>query len=149
MLGSLLAAQAAIAALSLAVVLFALERVSTRPDADDRIFEEYVRRSRIWPIFLGGLGAVAVTGLVLLAGEFASRGIPVAEAVPGLRNLMLAAAVAFVASVVLPAVLLERVTRLARPGAWRDLRREVNEQDVRRSSGWRRFPRMRRYPPGR
>ena len=85
----------------------------------------------MWPIFLGGLGAVAVTGLVLVAGEFASRGIPVAEAAPGLRNLVLAAAVAFVASVVLPAALLERATRLARPGAWRELRREVNEDRVR------------------
>ena len=131
MLGALLAAQAAIAALSLAVVLFALERVSARPDADDRIFEEYARRSRMWPIFLGGLGAVAVTGLVLLAGEFASGGVPIAQATPGLRNLVFAAAGAFVASVVLPAVLLERATRLARPGAWRDLRREVNEQNVR------------------
>ena len=130
-LGSLLAAQAAIAALSLAVVLFALERVSARPDADDRIFEEYVRRSHMWSIFLGGLGAVAVTGLVLLAGEFASRGVPIAEATPGLQNLVLAAAVAFVASVVLPAALLERATHLARPGAWRDLRRDVNEQRVR------------------
>lgn len=47
--GAFLAAQAAIAALSLAVVLFALERVSARPDVDDRVLAEYVRRSRMWP----------------------------------------------------------------------------------------------------
>ena len=130
-LGALLAAQAAIAALSLAVVLFALERVSARPDADDRIFAEYVRRSWMRPLFLGGLVAVASTGSVLVAGELAAQGASIAEATPGLRNFILLAGAAFFASVALPAVLLERAVRLARPGAWRDLRREVNEQNVR------------------
>ena len=130
-LGALLAAQAAIAALSLAVVLFALERVSARPDADDRIFEEYVRRSWMRPLFLGGLVAVASTGSVLVAGELADQGAPIAEAAPGLRNFIVLAGAAFFASVALPAVLFDRAVRLARPGAWRDLRRKVNEQNVR------------------
>lgn len=129
-LGALLAAQAAIAALSLAVVLFALERVSARPDADDRIFDEYVRRSWMRPLFLAGLAAVAVTGLVLLVGEIASRGISVADAAPGVQNLSLIAAAAFLASLTVPAVLFARAVRLARPSAWRELRRGVNERNV-------------------
>lgn len=130
--GPLLAAQAAIAALSLAVVLFALERVSARPDADDRIFNEYVRRSRVWPIFVGSLGAVAATGLILIMSQLAGDGSADGETSP-LRNLVLAAGAAFAASVVLPAILLGRTLRLALPSAWRDLRREVNERNVRNS----------------
>ena len=132
-LGALLAAQAAIAALSLAVVLFALERVSARPDADDRIFEEYVRQSWMRPLFLGGLVAVASTGSVLVAGELARQGAPIVEAAPGLRNFIILAGAAFFASVSLSAVLFERTVRLTRPSAWNDLRRWTTERDVRNS----------------
>lgn len=127
-LGALLAAQAAIAALTLAVTLFALERVSARPEADDRIFDEYVSQLRMRRLFLGGLVTVAVTGSVLLAGEFASDSV---SAVPGVRNLTLVAATAFFVSVAIPVVLFVRTLRFARPSAWRELRRRVNERDVR------------------
>ena len=58
-LGALLGAQAAIAALTLAVMLFLLQGVSARRDVDDRVYAEYIRRSWVWPVFRYSIGAVA------------------------------------------------------------------------------------------
>ena len=72
-LGVLLGAQAAIAALTLAVTLFVMQGVSARRDVDDRMYLEYVRRSWVRAIFWGSLVSVAVTGAVLMAGKFIQR----------------------------------------------------------------------------
>ena len=131
LLSALLGAQAAIAALTLAVTLFVLQVVGARQDADDRMSREYVRRSWVRPIFWGSVGAVGVTGAALLAEEFIGAGAPVLAATPGLRNLALLAACAFTANLALAVALFERAIRLAQPDEWRRLRREVNERDVR------------------
>ncbi len=130
LLGALLGAQAAIAALTLAVTLFVMQGVSARRDVDDRMYQEYVRRSLVKPIFWGSVVAVGVTGLALLAEEL-GRGAPLVGSKPGLRNLPLVAAAALAINLALPLMLFERAIRLAQPDRWRALRRDVNKRDVR------------------
>ena len=130
LLGPLLGAQAAIAALTLAVTLFVMQGVSARRDVDDRMYEEYLRRSWVKPIFWGSIIAVGVTGLALLAEELGT-GAPLVGSSPGLRNLTLLAALAFLVNLGLPVLLFERAIRLAQPDRWRMLRRDVNERAVR------------------
>ena len=55
------------------------------------------------------------------------------EATPGLRNLTLFAVGAFAANLMLAVALFERAIRLAQPEEWQQLRRDVDERDVRRS----------------
>ena len=131
LLGTLLTAQAAIAALTLAVSLFVMQGASARRDADDRTYREYVRRSWVRQIFWSSLIAVGITGTVLLIEGFVGASEAVATAFPALRNLALLAAVAFLANLVLAAILFERMIRLAQPEHWRAIRRYVNERDVR------------------
>ena len=107
LLGPLLGAQAAIAALTLAVTLFVMQGVSARRDVDDRMYQEYVRRSWVKPIFWGSIIAVGVTGLALLAEELGT-GAPLVGSSPGLRNLTLLAAIAFLVNLGLPVLLFER-----------------------------------------
>lgn len=126
----LLAAQAAIAALTLAVALFVLQGVATRPDADDRFFQAYVRRSCVGWIFPLSLIAVATTAAALVLGEFGSAGMPLPGDARSLSNLTLVAALAFVTNLALSGLLFDRGIRLATPAAWRQLRRDVNEGDV-------------------
>ena len=128
-LGALLGAQAAIAALTLAVMLFLMQGISTRRDVDDRVYAEYVRRSWVWPVFLGSIGAVAVTGAVLTAERL------VGDAVPGIPNLTLLAVVALVASLAAPVALFARVIRLAEPEHWQSLRLDVNKREVSEAVG--------------
>ena len=130
LLGTLLTAQAAIAALTLAVTLFVMNGVTTRQDADDRVFGEYVRRSWVQQVFWGSLLAVFATGLVLLGEEFASEISAVSTVAPGFRNLTLVAAIAFFANLLLAAFLFRQALLLAQPGQWRSMRRYVNERDV-------------------
>ena len=75
--------------------------------------------------------AVGTTGVVLLAENFLGEIQAVVQWVPGLRNLIVLAAVAFLANLVLAVVLFERAIRLAHPDHWRTIRRYVNERDVR------------------
>ena len=131
LLGTLLTAQAAIAALTLAVTLFVMQGVSARRDADDRTYREYVRRSWVRQIFWSSLIAVGATGAVLLIEGFVGASEAVATAFPALRNLALLPPVAFLANLVLAAILFERAVRLAQPEHWRAIRRHVNERDVR------------------
>ena len=98
LLGTLLTAQAAIAALTLAVSLFVMQGASARRDADDRTYREYVRRSWLRQIFWSSLIAVGITGTVLLIEGFVGASEAVATAFPALRNLALLAAVAFLAN---------------------------------------------------
>ena len=133
LLATLLTAQAAIAALTLAVTLFVMQGVSTRRDADDRMYREYVRQSWVQPIFWGSVAAVGITGLVLLVQEFSSGVDGLAEIAPGLPNLTLIAAISFFANLGLSCALFQRALRLAHPERWSTLRRRVNERDVRAS----------------
>lgn len=133
LVATLLAAQAAIAALTLAVTLFVMQGVSTKRDADDRMYREYVRQSWVQPIFWGSVAAVGITGLVLLVQEFSSGVDGLAEIAPGLLNLTLIAAISFFANLGLSCALFQRALRLAHPERWSTLRRRVNERDVRAS----------------
>ena len=133
LLGTLLGAQAAIAALTLAVTLFVMQGVSARRDVDDRIYVEYVRRSWVRMIFWGSIIAVAVTGVVLMTESFVGDTGKVAETVPGVPNLALIAAMAFLANLLFALTLFERAIRLARPEHWRNLRQDVNKRDVRQA----------------
>ena len=84
LLATLLTAQAAIAALTLAVTLFVMQGISVRRDSDDRMYREYVRQSRVRCIFWSSILAVGITGLVFLTQAFFS-GVETIEAiVPGL-----------------------------------------------------------------
>ena len=131
LLGALLGGQAAIAALTLAVTLFVMQGVSTRRDADDRIYAEYIHRSRVRAIFWGSLIAVAVTGVVLMTEQLVGDTGKIAHAMPGIPNLALVAAFALAANLAFALLLFERAIRLANPEQWRELRQDVNKRDVR------------------
>ena len=66
-LGNLLTAQAAIAALTLAVTLFMMQGIAAKRDVDDRMYREYVRSSRMRDILWVSLLAVGVTGVLLIS----------------------------------------------------------------------------------
>ena len=131
LLGTLLTAQAAVAALTLAVTLFLMQGASARRDVDDRVYREYVRRSWMRQIFWSSLLAVGTTGVVLLVESFIGEIKAVSEWIPSLRNLTILAVLAFLANLVLAVVLFERAIRLAHPEHWWTIRRYVNERDVR------------------
>ena len=133
LLATLLTAQAAIAALTLAVALFVIQGVSTRRDANDQMYSEYVSQSWVRQIFWGSIVAVAVAGLVFVAQEFV-RGVEnAAGIVPGLRNLTLVSVISFGVSLALPVVLFEKALFLLLPQRWSTMRRTVNERGVRRA----------------
>ena len=127
----LLGAQAAITALTLAVALFVLQAVAARRDADDRTAREYLRGSHVRWIFPSSIVTVTTTGATFLLHEFGNAGMPILADARGLPNVTLVAALAFLANMALSGWLFERALSLASPAAWRQLRREVNERDVR------------------
>ena len=129
--GPLLGAQAAFAALTLAVANFVMEGVRSRRGADSRTEREYFRRARAGLLFGCSVAMVGLTGAAMLAAEFGAAGMPFLETLPGLRNLLLAAAASFAASLALGWLLFRRAIRAAWPDQWRALRREVGERDVR------------------
>ena len=129
LLGVLLSAQSAIAALTLAVTLFVLQ-AGARRDAGDRVYQEYISQSRVTVIFGGSVGAVGVTALALVAEDFGARGVPWLEARPGLSNLALAGVAAFVANLMLSVLLYQRALVLTRPDRWQELRLTVFRRDV-------------------
>ena len=130
-LGALLGAQSAIAALTLAVSLFLMQGVSARRDVDDRVYAEYIRRSQVWPVFFGSIGAVAITGLVLTAEMLIGDYGTIAQKAPGTPNLALLAVFALFVSLASPVLIFERAIRLAKPEHWRKMRQDVNKRDVR------------------
>ena len=130
-LGALLGAQAAIAALTLAVTLFVMQAVSTRRDVDDRVYAEYVRRSWVRPIFWGSVGAVAVTGVILTTETLVGDTGTIARGVPGVPNLALVAVFALAVNLTAAIALFEKAIRLTQPERWRNLRSDVNKRDVR------------------
>ena len=130
LLGTLLTAQAAITALTLAVTLFVVQGVSNKRNSDDRMYREYMRRSWARIIFWSSIFAVGVTGVILLAESFLDA-VPTPAFAPGLRNLVLATVPAFIANLFLAVSLFERTIRLSRPDYWRTIRLDVNTGDVR------------------
>ena len=129
-LGTLLTAQAAIAALTLAVTLFMMQGIRARRDVDDRMYREHVRRSRMRDILWGSLLAVGVTGVLLLSEGFISGDGASANVKPEQRNFVLAAGLAFLLNLVLAGALFERAILHSRPDQWLALRRDVNKADV-------------------
>ena len=93
-LGTLLAAQGAIAALTLAVSLFMKQGIRARREVDDRIFLEYVKRSWIRDIFWAASWPLGVTGVLLLSqGSLVQGECP--GLTPHLRYFVPAAGLAF------------------------------------------------------
>ena len=129
-LTGLLTAQAAIAALTLAVTIFVMQGANSRRDVDDRMYREYIRRSWVKPIFWNSLVALGVTAAILIDEDFTGWANAIAISKPGLCNLPLVAVVAFLANLVLPYALLERAIQLSRPAHWGNLKRDVNKRDV-------------------
>ena len=134
-LGTLLTAQSAIAALTLAVTLFMMQGMRVRQDIDDRMYREYVRRSWVRDILWVSLMAVGITGVLLLGERFISGNGATANVKPELTNLVLASGTAFVLNVVLAVVLFETALLHSRPEWWIVLRRDVTKTDVREAVG--------------
>ena len=131
LLGSLLGAQAAIAALTLAVTLFVMQGISNRQDADDRIYREYVNRSKVKGIFRNSLLSVATTGVTLLILRTSTDSEATATALPALSNLSVVAFGGFLLNLTIAGALFEVSIRLSALTQWIELRRSVNERDVR------------------
>lgn len=131
LLGPLLGAQAAVAALTLAITVFVVQGVSNKSDADDRTYREYVRRSRAEWVLWSSLGAAAITAAVLVGHRLISGSPAVVDAAQGLANLTLVAVAALFGNLILPGVLFRHAIRLARPDQWRALRLDVDKRDVR------------------
>ena len=121
LLGILLGSQAAIVALTFVAAIFVLESIATKQDADDHMYTAYVDRSWMFPIFLVSVGAVFVTGALLIAEAFGSAGAP---------YLVIGAAVAGAVNLMLPVLLFWRMIRLVQPSVWQTLRREVHEHNA-------------------
>ena len=134
-LGALLGAQAAIAALTLAVMLFVMQGINARRDVDDRVYAEYISRSQVWPVFVGSMSAVAVTGAVLATERLISDAGTIAQAVPGIPNLAILAVGALFVSLAAPVVLFARAIILAEPEHWQSLRLDVNKREVSEAVG--------------
>ena len=133
LLATLLTAQAAIAALTLAVTQFVMQGVSARRDANDQMYNEYLRQSWVRPIFWGSIISVAAAGLVFVALEFLKEAENVAVVVPGFGNLILVSVVSFAVSLAFPVLLFEKALFLLLPERWSTIRRTVNVRGVRRA----------------
>ena len=129
-LGTLLAAQAAITALGLAVTLFMLQGISSRSDVDDRMYREYVRRSWVRGFFWGNIAAVVVTGALLVFEGFATGVGTSTDVAWEPRNFVVAAATAFSLNMMLAGALFEIAIRQSRPERWKALRRDITKADV-------------------
>ena len=132
-LGTLLTAQAAIAALTLAVTLFMMQGIRAKTDIDDRMYREYFRRSGVRGILWGSLLAVGVTGELLLSEGFISGDVATADVRSEFRNFVLAGGLAFLLNLVFAGVLFQKAIHHSRPEQWMDLRRDVNKRDVRQA----------------
>ena len=133
LLATLLAAQAAIAALTLAVTQFVMQGVSARRDASDQMYNEYIRQSWVRPIFWGSIVAVAVAGLVFVVQEFVRVAEYATNVVPGIQNLILVSVISFGVSLAFPVLLFEKALFLLLPERWSTIRRTVNVRGVRRA----------------
>ena len=129
-LGALLGAQAAVAALTLAVMLFLMQGVSARRDVDDRIYAEYIRQSWVKPVFGSSIVAAGFTGAILTVERVVVDAAVVAHGAPGVSNLAVLAVVALAVSLAAPVALFWRAIMLAEPEHWQRLRLDVNKREV-------------------
>ena len=125
-LGNLLTAQAAIAALTLAVSLFVMQGTRAREDISDRLYREYLRQSWVNHIFWNSLLAVLVTGVILLAESIMGESAPT----KGLRNLTLIAILSFVSNLLLSGILFAKAIHLSHPQQWKNLIQGLYKSDV-------------------
>ena len=139
-LAALLGAQAAIAALTLALTVFVLQGVHTRiavenPIAEfaERLYRAYIQRLWVKNIMPYSLLAVATTGLVLAAENIINSKDVGSFTFPNLDNLILIAMIAFEANLVLPLVLFERTIHLLSPSQWANLSIGTYEMDIRQA----------------
>ena len=130
-LGSLLAAQAAVVAFTLAVSLFLLRGV--RQDAGERMYREYVRVLKTRLVFWLSLAMLALTGATAITEGAIARwpDAGLFRALPGLSDPVRVAALAFAANVLLGLAQFEHAHRLVDPAWRRKVEREKNERDVR------------------
>ena len=126
LLGNLLTAQAAIAALTLAVSLFVMQGTRAREDINDRLYRAYLRRSWVTHIFWNSLLAVLVTGFILLAESIMGESAPT----KGLRNLTLIAILSFVSNLLLSGILFARAIHLSHHQQWKNLIQGLYKSDV-------------------
>ena len=125
LLAPLLAAQATLLALAMAVAFFAVERLSNHPDVDADVHSEYIARTRLIESLAASSGAVASTLLILAATEFGPQhGVSVA--LPGLANLIPIAFAATAVSLGAPVLVSIRAMKLARPDAAISIRLAIN-----------------------
>lgn len=129
-ISDLLGAQASVTALSLAVLLFVVQGVNARTDADEATYRAYLDRSHVRAGMAFSIAALALTAAMLLAVQETSSGLLLGPSAP---NLLIAAALSFVANVLLMLFLFERTLRLLQPGGWRSLKDSVNEARIRRA----------------
>lgn len=130
-IGALLGAQAAVAALTLAVTVFVMQGVHSRTDADERMYAEYVRRSWVRGIFLCIIVAVATTGVALAIVDLVGDNSMIAKARFAPLVLALIAIFAFGANLLTAYILFQRSIRFANPAHWRQLRLDVNKSNIR------------------
>ena len=133
LLATLLTAQAAIAALTLAVTQFVMQGVSARRDANDQMYNEYIRQSRVKPIFWGSIISVAVAGFIFVALELVKEAENAAVVVPGFQNLILVSVISFAVSLAFPVLLFQKALLLLLPERWSTIRRTVNVRGVLRA----------------
>ena len=108
LLGSLLGAQAAVAAFTLAVTLFVMQGISNRPDADDQTYREYIHRSWVSGVLRFSLMAVGITGAVLLVDTFGGSAALEGSLPAGLPILVFIAIFAFALNLLLAGILFGR-----------------------------------------
>ena len=131
-LGSLLAAQAALVAFMVAISVFLLQGV--RRDAGERLYREYVRVTGTRTLIPASLALLVATGAMMMIAEGAIIRLPGTDpvrAIPGLSDPVRIAALAFAASVLLGLRQFERAHLLANPAGRRSVEREKNKRDVR------------------
>ena len=131
-LGSLLAAQAALVAFMVAISIFLLQ--GAERNAGERMYREYVRVSGAWATIPASLALLVATCAMMMIAEGAIVRLPGAglvRAVPGLSDPVRAAAFAFAVSALLGFRQFERAHLLANPAGRRRVKREKNESDVR------------------
>ena len=131
-LGSLLAAQAALVAFMVAISIFLLQ--GAERNAGERMYREYVRVSGAWATIPASLALLVATGVMMMIAEGAvvrPPGAGLVRAVPGLSDPVRAAAFAFAVSALLGFRQFERAHLLANPAGQRRVKRKKNERDVR------------------
>ena len=132
LLGNLLAAQAALVALMLAISLFLLQGV--RQNTDERMYLEYVRLLGIRLAFYTSLIMLALTGAAAVMTEYLIAESPEFRVVPGLADPVRMAIIAFVANMLLGSLLFEQAHRLTDPVRQREVKANKNQRDIRNAT---------------